>query len=218
MGISVGGSTASGTTVTTASGTSASSGSTFLVGISFDNPSSITSVSDSKGNTYTLVGSVVNNATGAFKSAVYKCENGTGGASHTATVVINPANTISLHLFEVDGGTPIVDVSNEGTDGATPWQSPSVTQTYPLETLVSYITTDGTTAGTFTAQAGMTKGASFIDSGVTVWPSGFATVTTNVAGGRIGSWTDTSTSANAAVHIIALKPTSTTFSGGYLRA
>jgi hypothetical protein len=218
MGISVNGSTASGTTVTTASATSAASGSTFLIGVSIDNPSTMSTPTDSKGNTYTLVGVEINSAAGLFKSAVYKCENGVGGAGHTASVAITPANTISLHLFEVDGGTPIVDVSNQGTDNASPWQSPSVTQTYPLETLVSYITTDGSTAGTFTAQAGMTKGASFIDSGVTVWPSGFASVTTDVAGGRIGSWTDTSTSANAAVHIIALKPTSTTFRGGYLTA
>ena len=218
MGISVGGTTASGTTLSTASGTSAASGSTFFIGVSYDNASSITSVSDSKGNTYTIVGSEINNTSGTFKSAVYKCENGVGGASHTATVNVSPAATISLHLFEVDGGTPIVDVSNQGTDNSSPWQSPSVTQTYPIETLVSYITTDGTTAGTFTAQAGMTKGASFVDSGVTFWPGGFASTTVNVAGGRIGSWTDTSTSANAAVHIIALKPTSTTFSGGYLKA
>lgn len=93
--------TSASNTVTTGSGTSTGgSGNIGYLSVSFDPGVSISTVTDSKSNTWTLIGSVLN---GGSKLARYKCENWTGGASHTATVTFSGTAYPTLHLIEITG-------------------------------------------------------------------------------------------------------------------
>lgn len=97
-------------------------GSTFIVCLSFDNGVTVSSVTDSKSNTYTLIGSAQVSAGVTHKKALYRCENGTGGASHTATAAFSgdPAGTI--YLVEVTGAaTASFDQTAQGTDTESPY-------------------------------------------------------------------------------------------------
>lgn len=85
------------TSRTTPSRNSVSSGSTFVVQVT-DSNLDIT-VSDSKGNTYTRVGSVSGNS-----QDIYISQNGTGGTSHTLTVTWNTGTADPVVIFvEVTG-------------------------------------------------------------------------------------------------------------------
>lgn len=103
-----------GTSATTGAGTTAASGSTFLVALSYGiasqgNPLSVV---DNKGNTFTLI-SGSRFAGGSSNSAAVEwwiTENGVGGAGHTATVTFSGGEATTIRLFEVTGATaPGVD-------------------------------------------------------------------------------------------------------------
>ena len=124
--------TAVATTATTASGTSSASGSTFVVfAITADSGGfAATAVTDSKSNTYTLIDTTVLDSTLGVTGGLYYCQNGVGGASHTATVHNASASTvISGILIEITGGltSGILDVHAAGNiDTASPFTSTSV--------------------------------------------------------------------------------------------
>lgn len=95
--------TSSGSSVTTTSGTSTGgSGNHGIIFVSFDASTSVSTVSDSKSNTYTQLGSTQTSADGT-KLAIYYCLNWTGGTTHTATVTFSGSAYPVLHLVEVTG-------------------------------------------------------------------------------------------------------------------
>lgn len=94
------GTSATNTVTTTGGSSTGGSGSIGYLVVSFDPGVTISTVSDSKSNTYSLIGSVL---TGGAKLARYKCENWTGGASHTATVTFSGSAFPTLHLCEITG-------------------------------------------------------------------------------------------------------------------
>lgn len=111
-------------TATTNSVTTQATGSTFVIDVCWDNSASITTISDSKGNTYTIQGSVQSNSAITAKGARYICVNGTGGASHTATVLCSNTGAFpSIFFTEIKGGVTsgIVDVHVQGQDESSPF-------------------------------------------------------------------------------------------------
>lgn len=111
MGVGIGSSdqvvdTFGATTATTPGVATTASGSSFLIGILTSASQTITTVSDNKSNTYSLVGSALTYFSAALKVAVYKCENGTGGTGHTVSVTIGGSDFLTVFFQEVTGGTP----------------------------------------------------------------------------------------------------------------
>lgn len=111
---------------TTAAITSSATGSTFLIGAAFDAgalPAS--TATDSKGNTYTLVGQggPVSGGTACF--VLYKCENGVGGSGHTGTFHTNGTTFPAAFLIEVRDGGNVVSVDSgslvTGSDATSPY-------------------------------------------------------------------------------------------------
>lgn len=118
----VGSGASSSNTVTTVSGTSTASGSTFLVFVAWDNGVNISSVpTDSKSNTYVALGTEQLDGVGG-RCRVYRCINGTGGTSHTATASFSGTAFPTIHLIEctgVDTTSPIdIVVQASGTGGS----------------------------------------------------------------------------------------------------
>jgi hypothetical protein len=116
----VGEGTSLGSSVTTPAGTTTTSGNTFVVVASFDPGETISSISDSKGNTYTLAASLQ----GSGRLAMYYCANGVGGSSHTATVNFSGTAFGTVHLIEVSGATSSpYDAGSlaTGTDNTSPF-------------------------------------------------------------------------------------------------
>ena len=85
--------------LTTGAGTT-TSGSTFVVFVSYDAGATLLTVTDSKLNVYTLIDDESSN--GHIK-AIYRSENGTGGASHTATVTFTGSSNGTAYLVEATG-------------------------------------------------------------------------------------------------------------------
>lgn len=104
----------------TAAGTTSVSGSTFVVPISFISSGSITSVFDNKGNTFSIIGSVV--SSGGQSKAMYRCENGAGGAGHAVTVDFGGSSFGSAYLIEVTGAAAAsFDQTANAADGSSPY-------------------------------------------------------------------------------------------------
>lgn len=103
-----------------------------------------TSVSDSKTNSWTQVGSTLNN--GNHYTRVYKCEGGTGGSGHTFTNLYSSAAATALSVVELTGcaTSNAVDQSTGLFDNATPFNSGSTSTTaQAAEMLVGYFRGDG---------------------------------------------------------------------------
>ena len=92
---------ASASATTTSAGVSASSGSSFFVGFSYDSTASVTSVTDSKGNIYSKVGATYTGS--GFSTEIWASENGIGGSAHTVTVQFSSTAYSPVHFIEVLG-------------------------------------------------------------------------------------------------------------------
>ncbi|MBP8176630.1 MAG: hypothetical protein KAX77_02595 [Xanthomonadales bacterium] len=128
-------------TVTTGSGTSTVSGSSFLIAVSWDAGVTISSVSDSKSNTYTAVGTPQNDggAGSGGNHQFYVCENGTGGSSHTATVNFSGTAYPTVHLIEITGASaaPEQDIAVQTQDAGTPFTHATGTLAQANEVIVA---------------------------------------------------------------------------------
>lgn len=165
MAIALGASTSTGYTgidsTTTAAITTAASGSTVVVAAHWQNGSGAPTISDSKSNGFTLVGSVRQvDSNGSYLSHIglWYCENATGGAGHTVTVA-KTGGAPSVYVVEIIGGrlSGILD-QNTGAalDTASPVTSGSVITTQAAELLLGFV-------GTYHAGTGpaFTPGNSF---------------------------------------------------------
>lgn len=105
--------------LTTSAGTS-TSGSTFVVAVSYISSSTILSVTDNKSNTYTLIDTQV--ASNGHAKSLYRCENGTGGASHQATVAFSGSSFGTAYLAAATAAAAAsFDVAAKAEDAASPY-------------------------------------------------------------------------------------------------
>jgi len=200
---------------TTPSRTTSSSGSNFYVFITAQ-PSSFaaTPITDSKSNTYTQVGTTLTNAGSSLESRVYKCENGTGGASHTWTVSLTSTTYAALMAVELTGMALTSSVEQQGRqeDNATPFVTPSVTTTQANQIILAACFEDS--SGTTSAE---TWGGSFTNSDLieeltnagTGVASGLVAKAVTSAGSYQGSLTISGVTVNSTnMHIITVKEAS----------
>lgn len=184
----VGSGASSSNTVTTASGTSTVSGSTFLIFVAWDNGVNVSTISDSKSNTYTALGTEQLDGVGG-RSRVYRCINGTGGTSHTATATFSGTAFPTLHLIEctgVDTTSPIDVVAQTQTSGGSSGSSSTIntgTLSTANQVVVGLAALNNRSNGTY-ASSTLTM-ISQEDDIVSYWTSGVAktvvTATTSVA-------------------------------------
>ena len=133
------------------------SGNTICVGVMANSFNTIADadVTDSKGNTYTRVGTLWTN--GAKTAGLFYAVNVTGGASHTITFTRGDASYGEICAVELSSmQTSSFDVSaNSGNDhaAADPFDTTSATTTV-TDTICAYFVSDG--SPTFTAGTGYT--------------------------------------------------------------
>lgn len=129
-------------TVSTGAGTTQATGSTFLICTSFDPGVTDNTPTDSKSNTYTRIGTA---QTGNAKVTMYKCENGTGGASHSATHTFSGSAFPTCHLIEITGALAAsFDQTAQGIDGSgSPWTLTSPTLSQANEVVVAMVESNG---------------------------------------------------------------------------
>lgn len=205
VGLTAKGSTAGATSVTTNSVTTAASGSTFYIALVYDG-ASFTSVTDSKGNTYTQMGTETGINASNAKCRTYRCENGVGGSGHTFTVT-TASGFITVVAIELLGST----VVSEGTpalvqDNASPYASPSITTGVTNCMLVSTIFGDsGSNPATANESTGFSLAAQEAD-GSQFWIAAVFTRSVASAGTYNSSFTQTGTT-NSVVSIAAFKET-----------
>lgn len=121
---------------TTGAVTTQASGSSFFIFVGFQGSTTPT-VSDSKSNSYTQVGSTVLYADSSGGAAVFKCENGAGGSGHTASCSL-PGDFKEIAFLEVVGAVTsgIVDRAPAGNDATTsPYTSNSTGTTVQADEL-----------------------------------------------------------------------------------
>lgn len=133
-----------GLAITTATRTTAASGSTFSVAVVWfasGGVGAVPTVTDSKGNTYTQVGSALTN--GNNRCAIFESVNGTGGTLHTftATFLANQ-DVISIWANEITGAltvSPRDQAPGGNDDNASPYTSLTTgTTAQPNEILIAY--------------------------------------------------------------------------------
>lgn len=129
---------------TTGVTTTGGAGTVFVAAIGAFNgaPSSLT---DSKGNTYTQVGSTqASSADANLRLAIYECIGGTGGASHTFTGHTGSGAVISIWVVEVTGvstASPRDQAPAISDDTASPYTSGTANTTQANEALISFAST-----------------------------------------------------------------------------
>ncbi|MFO1465863.1 MAG: hypothetical protein U1F35_05395 [Steroidobacteraceae bacterium] len=95
---------ASATTVSTTGVTTTASGSTFLIGCAADNAVTINTPTDSNSNAYSPIDAKVTfGASSLFSMRWFYCQNGTGGAAHTATFTTSAASVLYIGFLELTG-------------------------------------------------------------------------------------------------------------------
>jgi hypothetical protein len=201
-GVSSKGFTGSGTSQATTGVTTQASGSCFVVGMTFEASQTFSSLVDSKGNTYTQIGTELL-WTGSFcKSRLYYCENGIGGATHTATVTTGGASAITVHFLEITGGatTGILDQSARREDTATPFTlAAALTTTQAAEMLVSFFADDSGNNPVTYAETGLGSSSvpagSLQSNGSAGFPGAFAISIKSSTGSFNPSWTATGAGA-----------------------
>ena len=189
---------------TTGSITTTGSGSSFFVLFCSGSGATVTSVTDSKSNTYTLLGSSTNTNDG-IKIWVYYAENGTGGASHTFTVDMS-GNSLMVAGIEVTGAATasIIDASNTAYDtGGTPFNC-SVTSTVD-DTLFLGFVLASTTTGTWTANGGFTLGETAVN-GTAAFRTAWAYKQVAGASANDPAWTSSNGVNDIAMVGCAVKP------------
>lgn len=119
----------------TTSALTTTTGSCIIIGVNLQDGPIAPEVTDSKGNIYTQVGSVVGQIYAGYNNyiALYKNEGGNRGSSHTFTV----AGVNSIWVQEIIGNNPVVDTVNTGNvDTESPFTSNPYTPNVANEILL----------------------------------------------------------------------------------
>lgn len=151
-------STAGASSVTTGAVTTQASGSNFYLLISFRQGDTFNGVSDSKGNTYTQVDTLADGGYG-WTISTYRCENGTGGSGHTATVTMGATTRIVCYFVEITGAvlSGATDQHSIAKDTSSPFDGTALTTTQANEILLGIVRSNDTVNTTITVNGGMTQ-------------------------------------------------------------
>ena len=148
------GTTATGTVTTTSGTSTGGTNSVFYLVVSYDPGVTVSTVGDSKSNTYSLVGSVV---TGRGRLARYRCIGGTGGASHTATITFSGNSFAVLSLVEVTGADASpADISTSVVDTTSPYTLASGALAQANEVVLAAIESNTGDNGAYSESSGFT--------------------------------------------------------------
>lgn len=179
---------------TTGSITTQASGSTILVGVAWGElATNINTPTDSKGNTYTQVGTshtYTNWLTSG--TTLYRCFNATGGAGHTVSVTKTGYATdeVTLTVVEVKNGGVIQDAQWSEVLEPSTLTSPNVTTTGPAVLVAWWYGDDGTGPHTASANNGFTVIDSLLSVG-SVIQCAVAVREVSAAGTYNVTWTET---------------------------
>jgi hypothetical protein len=160
--------------LTTAAITTQVSGSSFLVFPVYvtGNLAASTPITDSKGNTYTAIGTEVTNGGLGVSMRPYLCTNGTGGASHTFSMANTSTSVAAMAVLEITGGltASLLDqyVASVVSSGP-PFNQPVTTSAQADELVVAFgvsnsssATVNYTVGGSFSKQQEQTDGATVV--------------------------------------------------------
>lgn len=156
------------------------------------------------GNTWTMVGS--SQAVSSYPATIwqFKNEGGARGASHTFRAT---AGDVTIHVQEVIGTSPVVDVNAAGSDVVTPFQSNAITPTVPAFLAIAAISTNAAENPTAYVAGGSFTLRTEEQDGSLYWTSAMGTrEVTGGSGSYQSSWTSVRTSMTSAGHqIVAWK-------------
>lgn len=188
-------------TVTPTFPSSTTSGNLIIVGIAIeDATSTVSSVVDSKGNTYQAATSISTTYGGNRRVQIYYAYNITGGSSHTVTVTISGGSTrVNAHINEYSGcesASDPLDVTSSGSAGDDP-TSGSANTSLDKSLIYSFVAA----AGTLTAGAGFTERGEYVFN---IYSATEDQVQTT-AGSISASWT-TSGTAQGVCQMACFKP------------
>jgi hypothetical protein len=131
----------------TAGVTTQASGSSFFLFVCLPGGTAVATVSDSKGNTWTQVGTTQTYASGGGTWTVWSALSGTGGSGHTFSLQSVPPSSSTggpegvIFAVEVIGGHS-VDAFSLGTSTANPIVATPVTTSHPSEILLMFAMAD----------------------------------------------------------------------------
>lgn len=194
--------------------TTQATGSTFVVGAIWGADVTFSSISDSKSNSYTQIGSEVSNGTTSanFRCRLYYSQNGAGGASHTATVNLSSTEVITVVFLEITGGltSGILDQSNGVRDTSSPFSlAAGLTTTQAAELLLSLF--GGVSGSNPATHAESGLGSSTVQSaaeetdGTQFWTAALATAIKSATGTFNPSWTESGNTTDSAVFLATFK-------------
>lgn len=159
-------------------------------------------ISDSKGNTWTQIGSRVEVGSHPGSLWHFKNESGTRGSSHTFTAA---GSDVSIMMTEILGDSPVVDVYAGGTDSATPFESDALTPTVADFLLVAGIGSNAGGSSDYPAGNSFTQRC-LVPDGVLYWTGALGTrVVTGGSGSYKSSWTNSYSLSIAGHSITAWK-------------
>jgi len=200
-------------TQTTPGLTTQATGSTFIIAAQWSrNSGTFSSVSDSKGNTYTLIDTQLDWDGVNGGARLYYCENGTGGASHTATFTLTGSNgPLTVFFGEITGGltSGILDQHTRREDTASPFTlAAGLTTTQADELLVAFFAGNSGSNPATHAESGLGSStiqtASEETNGASFWTAAIATAVKSATGTFNPSWTE-SGGTSAAVFLATFK-------------
>lgn len=180
--------------------------------------SSDATISDSKGNTYTLIGSRLNTSSSPYQSrtALFRCENAIGGSGHTFTATAT-GDYPSVLALELIGTSVQLDLSNQNTDNATPYTSPSLTPSQAGCAVVSFFGPNTTySTPVYTPGGSFVSYEAVVDAGL-YYVGAIAAYVQTSAAEETASWTVFPTPGandeSANVHIASFKEASSSVTG-----
>lgn len=199
------GTSATSSVSTTAGTSTGGSGNHGVLALSFDGTTTVsTPVTDSKGNTFTAIGTPQSDGNGGL-SQFFVRYNWTGGATHSITVNFSATAFATAHLIEVTGGsTSPQDIANQTLDTGTPFTITTGTLAQAAECVLSLCACNATSSvGTYASSTDTilsqeTNTASF-------WTSAVGYVITASTSAITPSWTYSTSTAGAGVLYLALK-------------
>lgn len=199
IGISEAKATTAGATATTAAVTTQASGSVFVVCYTFDSAATFTSITDSKSNSWSIIGSEINASN--HKSRMYYVENATGGSSHTFTGTNGSASLdCSIWVIEITGAltSGSLDQSGSRSDTTSPFTlAAGLLTTQNDEALVTFVCGNSGSNPATHAESGL--GASTVqdqlNNGTNSWTGASATEIKSSTGTYNPSWTESGATA-----------------------
>jgi len=203
-------STATQTATTDTSGPNAgttTTGNGYVVAAAYDGTTTAATPTDSKGNTYTLIGTVQLDANSEAKVTLYKCMPGDagyvgGGAGHTATMTWAPNNAFAtLYLIEITGvaSTGGFDQTAQGNDGASPFTLTSPTLGQANEVVLCLIEANHGVSGTNTYSSSNFTILAQESDGATYWTSAIAKLVVSSTAAVTPSFTCTAGTAGGLI-------------------